>query len=827
MGHRAADGLTSSHRAETPNDRGTEPPNGKGTETPPIPTLRSSLNLKRPPPLVRRMPILRTPRHPPTIHTLTHSPHNSLTTSHSSMAQLILKESYATSNPHIARLLVPPCRDINNVALPALRKALSQFPSSVFSCRVAGRAINSNWSKSLEHWRNTGDFIWASGHTNSPNRNHDSISLQAEIAQTGSAAVFIRFGKQSIPPTGGTPTPVKKETGVCTDNAGYCALWIVTQCIPLNAASRATWGPNWSGGGSWMYGLKGQVLIPLDWYGGSYQWPVIPTQSLVQHLATQPGTNKGHLVRAEVHSRLTALIQRLSPSTSAINTPLLEVEWANRRSEDPITERKFRQPPSRVHNNQLAAADEVVDFWLNKQVNIVLLTALEQSGKGGVMQALTYLMIKHWLSQGHADGGTQINTTGMSMLDWMRTQRRDTFTQCRAWVQHRPTRSLLRGRLPQRVSVLIDEGHIGTGNELVLHRQLLEDKLFGSPAYLRQQEIYILIVTATPSATLADVVRMGHNNAQVVCMQPGVGYSGFQQLLQSSRLIEAGDLRLRRVAKKYISTLVSRWSSAPMYHIVRVTSDLAIKNVRRYAPFGWRLIACDSTPDAIAPGIDTHRRNLLRLLNIAPTVPSIVFIKDFARCAVRLNLKYVGSMYEPVLRTVDATAHRQGLPGRSCNYYGFVHVLVFASRAVLEEAVREFATGLPGNSKDARVRYRAGNVVAHTPSMFGALVSSANKKRKLPTSAQDAPYPLVKRHQAQLMMPREADELDWLDGETVEELRDQWRQSVRPPTGVVLNTKVQDVSWRKMVPAQVYQTGENEFKAAYLPEWSADEEWVG
>ena len=732
----------------------------------------------------------------------------------------MFSDHYPTTIAAIKALLIPPVS--TSLALNTVRSALAQHPRSSITCRVGPRTLGSNWAKSIQRWLETGTFTWASSAVR-PNTRAALVTMRDEIARTGHAIVLLRFSKSvMLDPETRRTRPVRAHEGVV--GSGYFGMLVVNRCYTLPDADADI--PSWVG--QWTDGFEGQVLVPLNWWNDPIGWPITPVEGLAHHVPTQDVKCKSsYEVRRRALERLTEMFNALSTAVSVVNTNMLEIEWANRRSEDPITERKFREPPSRVHNNQLAAADEVVDLFLNKQVHIVLLTALEQSGKGGVIQALTYLMIKHWLSQGHADGGTQINTTGMSMLDWMRTQRRDTFRQCRAWVQHRPTRSLLKGRPPKRVLITIDEGHIGTGNELVLHRQLLQDKLFGSPEYLRSQEIYILIVTATPSATLADLVRVGHNNAQVVCMQPGVGYSGFQQLLQSSRLMEAGDLRLRRVAKKYISTLVSRWSSAPMYHIVRVTSDLAIKNVRRYVPSGWQLIACDSTPDAIAPGIDTHRRNLLRLLNIAPTVPSIVFIKDFARCAVRLNLKYVGSMYEPVLRTVDATAHRQGLPGRSCNYYGFVHVLVFASRAVLEEAVREFATGLPGNSKDARVRYRAGNVVVHTPSMFGALASSTNRKRKLPTSAQDAPYPLVKRHQAQLMMPREADELDWLDGETVQELRTLWRQNMRPPTGVVLNTEVQDLSCHKMVPAQVYQTGENEFKAAYLPEWLADEEWVG
>jgi hypothetical protein len=196
-----------------------------------------------------------------------------------------------------------------------------------------------------------------------------------------------------------------------------------------------------------------------------------------------------------------------------------------------------------VHAPQIAAAAEVLYSFLSGSTLWVVLIALMQSGKTGVVQASWWVVSAlGWLLDGMVDKGNMYVITGLNSTDWKQQtieRLRSTFqsSTVKPRVLHNKDLQLLlqawrcgerlaeRERMSTRSLIVIDESHYGQDTDSVLDQFLTELGISasGNPEdYTGGRTAYVLSVSATPmSEAVADQVAC---HKRCVRLLPGTGY---------------------------------------------------------------------------------------------------------------------------------------------------------------------------------------------------------------------------------------------------------------------------------------------------------------
>lgn len=319
---------------------------------------------------------------------------------------------------------------------------------------------------------------------------------------------------------------------------------------------------------------------------------------------------------------------------------------------------------SLVYENQRKCALEVLD-GIQKGFLFQLVLAQTQSGKTGMMVNV-------------AEGCKKrcVVMSGLSNIDWKK-QTISRFSE-KVPVYHR--NDLKNVKNLENTVVLIDEVQYASGAGMTL------DGLLGGCGckdieILRRLNVHFVLVSATPNRIYDDVEGLSSEWSRRLVMEPGNGYTGLQELLQSGRLLEAKDLWVAGAVgedelpgvKRFNEKMISKSLEAieelkdvimafeePKYHIVRTQYAAAGEEVRsRFRQVfldSVDFVVCDSTS-----GVDVMEK-----VKVKPVKHCVLFIKEQLRCAATLHKEHLGVLYDRVSKLDNVMV--QGLAGRGTGY---------------------------------------------------------------------------------------------------------------------------------------------------------------
>ena len=310
-----------------------------------------------------------------------------------------------------------------------------------------------------------------------------------------------------------------------------------------------------------------------------------------------------------------------------------------------------------VHDDQKAFATKIFDAFV-AGVCVVSLIASCQMGKTGTALYLMKLMTMNPDDNFVIHPDNVFFITGMSDVEWKK-QTKKRMLRCFANVYHRNDlrRMLPKIRGKKNCLIVLDECHMANERGMTLHHVLKESGVW-DVNYMRENNIKILCVSATPAHVLIDAQGWGEANHKTIVMKNTDGsYTGFQHLIDEDR-IRGANLRNEDDVREMLETIERRWPRTPKYHIIRASEKTLVESVLKelIAEYGYAWTAHDSKK---------RIADADKMLARPPARHTFVLIKAFYRAAKTLNDANIGICLEDAK---DESAHVQGLPGRLLGY---------------------------------------------------------------------------------------------------------------------------------------------------------------
>jgi hypothetical protein len=307
-----------------------------------------------------------------------------------------------------------------------------------------------------------------------------------------------------------------------------------------------------------------------------------------------------------------------------------------------------------VYDNQKEAGFEIFENFYEGVMACTLL-ALPQVGKTGVMLWISYLMTTTLVDELCINPNNIYIISGMNDIDW-KTQTKSNFPG--ALNEHVYTRSEFNKISTlsslQNALIIIDECHIAAEERQQLSKKL---RLAGlnNPESLREKNVRILQVSATPAHTLFNADRIWGDDHAIVRLIPSSRYIGFEQLLAADRIMDTTDMSSVQLFTE-IKNQIKLIYKTPKYHIIRLGRGNS-------KPF-YEMVSSNSWV------VKTHnsesREDTDLLFETPPVQHTFLVIKGFWRAGKRLNDQNIGIMYEGPSNIPDANVVAQSLAGRAC-----------------------------------------------------------------------------------------------------------------------------------------------------------------
>lgn len=321
-----------------------------------------------------------------------------------------------------------------------------------------------------------------------------------------------------------------------------------------------------------------------------------------------------------------------------------------------------------VYPNQKEAATTVIDNLYRKDHVAVSLIAPPQVGKTGTFLEVAYLACTHPEDTKIIDSRNVFIITGMSDRDWQGQTKKDMIEAFQSRVYHRgklntPDRedgfytNLANAR---NALIIMDECHVAVGKDQQISKMLKDIGLLDIKV-LRERNIRILEVSATPGATLRDTEKWGSDNHSVVILKPSDKYVGFKEMIRDKRVHQSLDLTKPEGLRELVAFVKSTFPS-PRWHILRLPAKSRNKDFedafqKMCAKEGWKAMS-HSALDRVGD-IDYHMKK-------APAEHTFLLIKEFWRAGKRLNDTFVGVVHDSAVKNKDTNVTAQGLAGRLC-----------------------------------------------------------------------------------------------------------------------------------------------------------------
>jgi len=395
----------------------------------------------------------------------------------------------------------------------------------------------------------------------------------------------------------------------------------------------------------------------------------------------------------------------------------------------------------KIYPNQQSAARKTVQTFLDRQVTCVLTIAHTQSGKTGYLTSF----INQFLQYNIIDINHIFIITGHSSKEWVK-QTKTRIPRClEKQVYHR--NSL--GKFTKDISgksnclVLIDEVHVASNSKQSICHALEKSNLLSLDELLCR-DIKFVEVSATPDAVFSDCSSWG-KHSQIQLMDPGVNYTSCIDLMNQGRVFSSKklcDTSKKKVIKKKenienafleIKNVLSSFDS-PLYHLIRVPvgshHQKVINNFQKYFDdVDYNIIKYNKETKIV----------LNELLSKKPKKHTFIILKEMLRCAVTVEKKYLGILYERHSKTPIDSTIIQGLLGRATGYNIPRQLVVFTNIHSISKYKSLWESKFTNiSSIDWKYRDKKKNKDIETfqyPGLYGIKSDSndTNKKRPEPT----------------------------------------------------------------------------------------------
>lgn len=371
-----------------------------------------------------------------------------------------------------------------------------------------------------------------------------------------------------------------------------------------------------------------------------------------------------------------------------------------------------------VYENQTRTSKKVME-GIHDGFVFQLIVAQTQSGKTGMMSSLAEMYKKAFSSH------KIYVLSGLSSVDW----KKQTISRFPEYVSVYHRNDLHKISLSDKSLVLVDEVQYASYENMTLSKMLKQ----------AADNVRFVLVSATPNKIFDDLLLLSEEiKCRYLVMEPGKGYTGMRQLLDSGRLLQAEDLWVASAVsedenagvKRFNQKMISKSLDAikrlheyietkftePKYHIIRTQYGNKGAEVRERVMnvFGssYAFFKCDSTTDY----------DIMNMLQKKPVQHTVLFIKEQLRCAVTLKPKNnIGVLYDRVSKFDNVMV--QGLAGR-CTGYDVPDFLVVFSNV---DSILNYLSVIEGDFVDVgQLRYAGrGNTMVH-PSVFMPDVSDVS-----------------------------------------------------------------------------------------------------
>jgi len=322
-----------------------------------------------------------------------------------------------------------------------------------------------------------------------------------------------------------------------------------------------------------------------------------------------------------------------------------------------------------VYPNQVEAATEIVHEFFGNDKVVVTLIALPQVGKTGTFLEVAYRACTHPDDKHIIDPRNVFIITGMSDSDWQKQTVNDMLEVFKRRVYHRGklnTKSREDGFYTnlsnaRNALIILDECHIAAEKTHMISGTLAALGLLDINT-LRDKNIKILEVSATPGATLRDTQSWGTANHSIVTLKESPQYIGFKDFIREDRLHPSFDL-MTDAGVSSLALFVKMRFPSPRWHIIRLPAKSRGNSVfeNKFRPIcereGWSIH--NHSASSRIDDLDYH-------METQPKAHCFLLIKEFWRAGKRLIDKYVGIVHEPTTKIVDTNVTAQGLVGRLC-----------------------------------------------------------------------------------------------------------------------------------------------------------------
>ena len=366
-----------------------------------------------------------------------------------------------------------------------------------------------------------------------------------------------------------------------------------------------------------------------------------------------------------------------------------------------VADARGRPPPA--YPSQVVKANEILAAFA-EDVSLVTFVASPQWGKTGVILYLTYALaglpigrgVPEALAARPVDPEQVYVFTGMSDTDWTRQTKSRMLPSLAECVTHRNGIPAMFARRAapggpdgavgglRDALIILDECHLASESSQTLSDALRRIGVLDYGA-LRERNVRILCISATPVHMLLDATGWGSVASRTVIATEGDGYLSFADLLAEDRVRDAASVEQDAL----IALVRERWGDDdPKYHIVRQIDRRAPTAAASIASAINSAAAAASTVGVVAGAgagageivrkfsaaafraagfaVSNHNSasrlgDVDELLKRRPDRHHVIFIKGFWRASKTFPDDHIGVCYESAS---DHTTILQGLAGR-------------------------------------------------------------------------------------------------------------------------------------------------------------------
>ena len=307
-----------------------------------------------------------------------------------------------------------------------------------------------------------------------------------------------------------------------------------------------------------------------------------------------------------------------------------------------------------AYRSQRNAAMGIFDKFLEGCL-IVTFIASPQWGKTGAALYLIYLMTTHMDVNIMIHPKNVYIITGMSDKDWVAQTKKRMLSSFKKRVFHRnKLHEIVQKIINKRdILIIVDECHYGGEKGQTIHVQLQNMGIMDIN-YMREKNIKILFISATPGAHLFDANAWGTENHAKIVEVNNDGYTNFDHLIEEDRIFKTINFGNRDEIDIFLNH-TDIWDT-PKYHIIRVYDKKSVILKEAILERGFDYEEHNSA-DRI--------NDIDEVLNTEPRNHKFILIKNFWRAAKTLNDIHIGICYDS---SKDYTAVVQGLGGRLLGY---------------------------------------------------------------------------------------------------------------------------------------------------------------